>query len=281
MIATLTFLGTGTSMGVPTLGCNCAVCRSAVTPAPEGDPRNRRTRPSVHIVWHNDSADHGVLIDTGPDFHAQAIRENIRRIDAVFYTHPHADHILGLDDLRPLSFYNPEPLALFADSATAATIERVFAYSFRPSTRGTTIPRVKLHNLNHIPGGSVTLFGATFRRVAVNHGSLIISGYRFGSAAYLTDMSSIPEESLAQLQGLDVLILDALRHEPHPTHSNVENSLRLVEELKPRRAFFTHMSHDLDHAATDAALPPHVRLAYDGLKIEFELGADPGTRTAP
>jgi phosphoribosyl 1,2-cyclic phosphate phosphodiesterase len=271
MNATLTFLGTGTSMGVPTLGCDCAVCRSAVTPAPEGDPRNRRTRPSVWITWTHLGQNHGVLIDTGPDFHAQAIRENIRRIDAVFYTHPHADHILGLDDLRPLSFYNPEVLPLFADSPTAETIERVFSYSFRPSTRGTTIPRVKLHRLDEFPESAVTLFGATFRRLAVNHGNLVISGYRFGSAAYLTDMSSIPEESLAQLQDLDILILDALRHDAHPTHSNVANSLRIVEQLKPRRTFFTHMGHDLDHAATDTALPPQVRLAYDGLKLDFEI----------
>lgn len=265
MQATLTFLGTGTSMGVPTLGCECAVCRSAVSP--EGDRRNRRTRPSVLIEW----AGHGVLIDTGPDFHAQAIREGIRRIDAVFYTHSHADHILGMDDLRPLTFSKIEPVPLFADDETADAIERVFAYTFKPPTRGTTIARVKLHRLEE--HSEISLFGATFRRIPVNHGKLVISGYRFGSAAYLTDMSSIPDESAAQLQGLDVLVLDALRHDPHPTHSNVENSLQIVERLKPRRAFFTHMGHDLDHAATDGMLPPHVRLAYDGLKVEFEIAA--------
>jgi phosphoribosyl 1,2-cyclic phosphate phosphodiesterase len=265
-MATLTFLGTGTSMGVPTLGCDCAVCRSAVTSAPEGDPRNRRTRPSVWITWQN----HGVLIDTGPDFHHQAIRENIRRIDAVFYTHPHADHILGMDDLRPLTFSLPEPLPLFADDPTAEAIERVFDYTFRPPNRGTTIARVKLHRFAS-PEEEIELFSATFRRVPVNHGNLSISGYRFGSAAYLTDMSSIPESSIAHLQNLDILVLDALRHTPHPTHSNVENSLKIVEQLKPKRAFFTHMGHDLDHAATDAMLPPHVRLAFDGLKLDFDI----------
>jgi phosphoribosyl 1,2-cyclic phosphate phosphodiesterase len=265
MIATLTFLGTGTSMGVPTLGCGCAVCTSAVTPAPTGDPRNRRTRPSVLIEWEG----HGVLIDTGPDFHAQAIREKIRRIDAVFYTHAHADHILGMDDLRPLTFAHAEPLPLFADETTAAAIERVFDYTFRPPTRGTTIARVKLNRLED--RAAVTLFGTTFRRIPVNHGNLVISGYRFGSAAYLTDMSSIPDASAAQLQDLDILILDALRHDPHPTHSNVANSLKIVEQLRPQRAFFTHMGHDLDHTATDAMLPPHVRLAYDGLKLNFEI----------
>ena len=270
MNATLTFLGTGTSMGVPTLGCDCAVCTSAITSPPEGDPRNRRTRPSVHISWGSYTEKHGVLIDTGPDFHHQAIRENIRRIDAVFYTHPHADHILGLDDLRPLTFYLPEPLPLYADDLTADTIERVFDYTFRPPTRGTTIARVKLNRFQS-PKEEISLFGATFRRVPVNHGKLSISAYRFGSAAYLTDMSSIPDESIDQLQNLDILVLDALRHTPHPTHSNVENSLKLVEQLKPKRAFFTHMGHDLDHAATDAMLPPHVRLAYDGLKLDFDL----------
>ena len=273
MNATLTFLGTGTSMGVPTLGCDCAVCTSAVTPPPAGDPRNRRTRPSVHIGWHTDRGSHAVLIDTGPDFHHQAIRENIRHVDAVFYTHPHADHILGMDDLRPLTFTHPSPVPLFADDHTADAIERVFDSVFRPSNRGTTIPRVRIHRFI-APDEEIELYGATFRRVPVNHGNLSISGYRFGSAAYLTDMSSIPESSVAELQNLDILILDALRHDPHPTHSNVENSLKIVDQLKPRRAFFIHMGHDLDHAATDAILPPRVRLAYDGLKLTFDLAPE-------
>ncbi|MBB5055903.1 phosphoribosyl 1,2-cyclic phosphate phosphodiesterase [Granulicella aggregans] len=273
MNATLTFLGTGTSMGVPTLGCGCAVCTSAVTPPPAGDPRNRRTRPSVHIAWHSEGADHAVLIDTGPDFHAQAIRERVTHVDAVFYTHPHADHILGLDDLRPLTFALVDPLPLYVDEQTAAVIERIFDYTFRPPTRGTTIARVALNRLKE--NEAIHLFGASFQRIPVNHGNLVISGYRFGSAAYLTDMSSIPEASMAQLQNLDILILDALRITPHPTHSNVENSLRIVEQLKPKRAFFTHMGHDLDHATTDATLPPHVRLAYDGLKLGFDLKSEP------
>ncbi len=255
-------------MGVPTLGCECAVCRSAVSP--DGDPRNRRTRPSVLIEFGG----HAVVIDTGADFHAQAIREGIKRLDAVFYTHGHADHILGMDDLRPLTFYNLDRMPLFADDATAAIMERIFAYTFHPPSGYTTTARVKLERLPADGFAEVEIFGAEFRRIPVNHGKLTISGYRFGSAAYLTDMSSIPEASVAELQGLDVLILDALRHEPHPTHSNIENSLRIVEELKPRRAYFTHMGHDLDHAATDAILPEHVRLAYDGLKVEFEIAAD-------
>ena len=265
MEATLTFLGTGTSMGVPTLGCDCAVCLSAVSPG--GDPRNRRTRPSVLISWE----DHNVVIDTGPDFHAQALRAGIRRLDAVLYTHGHAAHVLGMDDLRPLSFHNAGNLPLYADEPTAQTIERIFDYTFRTHDRYSTSARVALHRIPSTPGAEVTLFGAHFLRVPVTHGRLTITGYRFGSAAYLTDLSEIPAESLPLLAGLDVLILDALRREPHPTHSHLAKSIALVEQLQPRRAFFTHMSHDLDHAATEATLPTHIRLAYDGLQFEVEF----------
>jgi phosphoribosyl 1,2-cyclic phosphate phosphodiesterase len=255
-------------MGVPTLGCDCAVCASAVSPT--GNPRNRRTRPSVLISW----AGHNVVIDTGPDFHAQAIREGIRRLDAVLYTHGHADHILGMDDLRPLSFHNSPSLPLYADEPTAQTIERVFDYTFRTEHRYPTSARVTLNRLPTMPGAEIALFGAHFLRVPVTHGRQTIIGYRFGSAAYLTDLSDIPAESVPLLADLDVLILDALRREPHPTHSNLENSIKLVEQLKPRRAFFTHMSHDLDHEATNAILPPHIRLAYDGLKINFDIALE-------
>jgi phosphoribosyl 1,2-cyclic phosphate phosphodiesterase len=265
MQATLTFLGSGTSMGVPTLGCTCAVCTSATSPT--GDPRNRRTRPSVLISWEG----HNVVIDTGPDFHAQAIRAGIRRLDAVFYTHGHADHVLGMDDLRPLSFHNPDTLPLYADEPTALTIERIFDYTFRKHERYSTSARVTLNVLPSAPGTEITLFGASFQRIPVTHGRQTITGYRFGSAAYLTDLSDIPAESLPLLAGLDILILDALRRQPHPTHSTLDNSIALVEKIKPRRAFFTHMSHDLDHAATDAALPPHIRLAYDGLQLHFDI----------
>jgi phosphoribosyl 1,2-cyclic phosphate phosphodiesterase len=268
MEATITFLGSGTSMGVPTLGCDCAVCTDAASPT--GDPRNRRTRPSVLISWEG----HNVVIDTGPDFHAQAIRAGIRRLDAVFYTHGHADHILGMDDLRPLSFHNPDTLPLYADEPTALTIERIFDYTFRKHERYSTSARVTLNRLDPTPGAAVQLFGARFQRIPVTHGRQTITGYRFGSAAYLTDLSDIPAESLPLLAGLDILILDALRRQPHPTHSTLDNSIALVEQIKPRRAFFTHMSHDLDHAATDAALPPHIRLAYDGLQLHFNISPE-------
>jgi phosphoribosyl 1,2-cyclic phosphate phosphodiesterase len=268
MLATLTFLGTGTSMGVPTLGCTCAVCRSAMDPA--GDPRNRRTRPSIRLEYGG----HVVLIDTGPDFHAQALRERVDRVDAVFYTHHHADHILGMDDLRPLSFKNAHDLPLYADEPTTEVIRRVFAYTFRTVDRYPTSARVQIHPLPTEPGAYVDLFGAHFQRVPVIHGREIITGYRFGAAAYLTDMSDLAPESIPMLQGLDVLILDALRREPHPSHSHLEKSVQIAELLKPRRAFFTHMSHDLDHAATEETLPANIRLAYDGLKLEFEIAPE-------
>jgi phosphoribosyl 1,2-cyclic phosphate phosphodiesterase len=269
MDATLTFLGTGTSMGVPTLGCTCAVCTSAVSP--DGDPHNRRTRPSVRIEWQG----HTVLIDTGPDFHAQAIREGIRRVDAVFYTHGHVDHVLGMDDLRPLTFLNKDNLPLYADDETADGLERIFNYNFDPERRHQTSARVQIHRLNKQQGSlllePVPLFGATFQPIPLIHGRQRTTGYRFGSAAYLTDMSDIPEESIPLLQNLDLLILDALRPAPHFSHSHLEKSIGFVNLLKPRRAFFTHMGHDLDHEATNAALPPHIRLAYDGLQLTFEI----------
>jgi phosphoribosyl 1,2-cyclic phosphate phosphodiesterase len=269
MDATLTFLGTGTSMGVPTLGCDCAVCVSAVSG--DGDPRNRRTRPSVLVSWGG----HNVLIDTGPDFHAQAIRANLRRLDAVLYTHPHADHILGLDDLRPLSFKNsPENLPLYADAPTADTIERIFSYTFDPNSRYPTSARVTLHRIADTPGAAIDLFGVPFLRVPVTHGRHTITGYRFGSAAYLTDLNDIPADSLPLLANLDLLVLDALRLQPHPTHAHLEKSLELVALIAPRRTYFTHMSHDLDHAATEAILPANVHLAYDTLQLTFEIAPD-------
>ncbi len=243
-------------MGVPTLGCDCRVCTSS-------DPRDRRTRPSIAITW----AGHRVLIDTGPDFRTQALREGIGFVDAVFYTHSHADHVLGLDDLRPLSFRHKGKMPLYADDSAATVIERIFDYTFDPNSRYATKARVEMHRL----GESVEIDGALFQRVPLTHGRIEVAGFRFGSAAYLTDMNSIPESSLLLLQNLDVVIMDALRKTPHPSHANLEQAVTLVERLKPKRAFFTHMSHELLHAETDDELPPHIRLAYDGLRIPFEI----------
>src|SRR6266436_6178794 len=195
--ATLTVLGSGTSMGVPTLGCDCRVCTSA-------DIRDRRTRPSV-MVEYNDRV---VLIDTTPDFHAQAVREHISRVDAVFYTHAHADHILGLDDLRPLSFrHEGGSIPLYAKAATAGQIKEVFRYVFDRDPDYATLAKVHIKELD----GAVDLFGARFEPIDVLHGRQSILGFRFGSAAYLTDFSDIPDESKRRLRDLDILFLDALR----------------------------------------------------------------------
>ena len=257
MKAILTVLGSGTSMGVPTIGCDCAVCHSS-------DPRDRRTRPSVLIEYGGRS----VLIDTTPDFREQAIRENIRQLDAVLYTHTHADHILGIDDLRPISFrHKPNRLPLYAHPEMAEFIRNMFRYIFDSDYKFGGLPQVEMRPFE----GTLELFGAKFEPIRLIHGDAEIYGFRFGSAAYLTDHSEIPETSLSKLQGLDVLFLDALRYKPHPTHSTVENSLRIVERLQPRRAFFTHICHDLPHEKTNATLPANVKLSYDGMKLEFDI----------
>ena len=257
MKATLTVLGSGTSMGVPTIGCDCAVCHSS-------DPRDHRTRPSVLIEYGG----HAVLIDTTPDFREQAIRENIQSLDAVLYTHTHADHLLGIDDLRPLSFkHKPNRLPLYAHPDAAKFIRGMFRYIFDADYKFGGLPQVELRPIN----GSLELFEARFEPIVLIHGDAEIYGFRFGSGAYLTDHSDIPEESLNRLEGLDVLFLDALRYKPHPTHSTVEHSLATVARLKPQRAFFTHICHDLPHEKTNAELPANVKLSYDGMKLEFEI----------
>ncbi len=190
------------------------------------------------------------------------------RLDAVIYTHAHADHILGLDDLRPLTFHRPDGrIPLYAHERTGQIIRTVFRYIFDSDYKYGGLAQVEMKHIE----GPFDLFGATFTPITVLHGDAEIYGFRFGSAAYLTDFSSIPEESLGQLEGLDILFLDALRHKPHPTHSTIENSINIAQRLKPCRTFFTHICHDLAHEETNASLPPNVRLAYDGLKLEFDI----------
>jgi phosphoribosyl 1,2-cyclic phosphate phosphodiesterase len=256
MKATLTVLGSGTSMGVPTIGCACAVCHSP-------DPHDRRTRPSVLLEY----AGKIVLIDTTPDFREQAIREQIHRIDAVLYTHSHADHILGIDDLRPLSYHRDGKIPLYARAEAADYIRNMFRYIFDADYKFGGLARLELKSID----GPLNLFGAEFEPIPIIHGDTEIFGFRFGQAAYLTDFSEIPESSLPHLEGLDVLFLDGLRHKPHPTHSTVENSVRIANRVGARRVFFTHICHDLPHEVTNATLPPHVRLSYDGMKLEFEI----------
>jgi phosphoribosyl 1,2-cyclic phosphate phosphodiesterase len=258
MQAEVLMLGSGTSMGVPTLGCHCRVCTST-------DPRDRRTRPSIAVLYEG----HCVLIDTGPDFRQQALREGIDHLDAVLYTHAHADHILGLDDLRPLTYKTREKVPLYADPATRAALERVFEYTFSDSNTYPFKARVSLQPL----AARIPLFGMDFVPVPLRHGDLDTVGYRFGNVAYLTDMSDIPDSSFPLLEGLDVLILDALRKAPHASHSHIGRSLGYVEKLRPGQAFFTHMSHDVSHAEVERELPENVHLGHDGLRIPFEAAS--------
>lgn len=249
----ITVLGSGTSVGVPTVGCHCAVCESQ-------DPHDNRLRPSILISYDG----HNVLVDTTPDFRFQALRAKINHLDAVLFTHSHADHILGLDDVRPFNFRQKGEIPIYAAPDTMEVIQRVYQYIFDGVKRESNVPKLATHLID---GAAIDLFGLEFLPVPVMHGSATIYGFRFGAAAYLTDHSDIPESSMAQLSGLDVLFLDALRYKPHPTHSTVDRSIQTVEKLAPRRAFFTHISHDLAHARAESLLPPNVRLAYDGLEI--------------
>jgi phosphoribosyl 1,2-cyclic phosphate phosphodiesterase len=266
----LTFLGTGTSMGVPTLGCACAVCTSA-------DPHDGRLRPSVLVRWKEmeSGLERTFVIDTGPDFREQALRAGITRVDAVLYTHAHADHIMGLDDLRPLSFaafHEGGPIPLYATEETAAVLRQVYDYTFSPGATYMHRAKVELSPL----GERTAVHGVEVTRVPVLHGEMEISGFRFGNAAYLTDVSAIPESSFALLEGLEHLAISALRHTPHPNHATVEQALEWARRIGARHTWFTHIAHDLGHEETNRTLPDDVRLAYDGLTIPVSLGN--GTR---
>jgi phosphoribosyl 1,2-cyclic phosphate phosphodiesterase len=253
----LTVLGSGTSMGVPTLACPCRVCQST-------DPLDKRTRPSVLLSRDG----HNVVIDTSPDFRAQCLREGVQRLDAIVFTHGHADHILGFDDIRPYNMRQKTQLPVYAAPETLDTLRRTFSYAFESKPAQSTIPEVELHPIS----GAFELLGAQIMPVTLDHGGTPVLGFRIGNAAYLTDFSRLPEESRALVRGLDDLVMDALRDTPHPMHLTVEQALEVVKELQPRRAWFTHISHELPHRETNERLRkagfPHVQLAYDGLRIE-------------
>jgi phosphoribosyl 1,2-cyclic phosphate phosphodiesterase len=252
-IGRATFLGTGTSHGVPMIGCRCGTCTS-------GDHRDQRLRPSVLLEVESGPA---LLVDTSPDLRGQALRYDVRRIDAVLFTHPHADHLLGLDEIRRYNSLQRAAIPCYGDPDTLREVRRVFAYAFEPRQQGGGVPRLELMPVT----GPFDVAGTRVTPVPVLHGQLPIYGYRVGGFAYLTDCSSIPDASWSLLDGLDVLVLDALRHVPHPTHFTVAQALDVVARVRPRRALFTHIAHDLRHAETSAALPPGVELAYDGLVV--------------
>jgi phosphoribosyl 1,2-cyclic phosphate phosphodiesterase len=248
----ITLLGTGTSMGVPMVGCACPVCHSP-------DSRNKRLRPSA---WFQ-VGDRSVLIDAGIDFRLQALRFGIRRLDGILLTHSHADHILGLDDIRPFNQFQKQSIPCYGRRDCLEEIQITFRYAF---------PKNHTHDLPHMQlvpvEGPFPLFGNEVVPVPVFHGSLSIFGYRLGPVAYLTDVSRIPEESFAHLAGLSVLILGALRRKPHPKHFTLEEAVCAAQRIGAKRTYFTHMCHHLDHEETNASLPPGIQLAYDGLSFE-------------
>ena len=255
----VTVLGSGTSAGVPTIGCRCAVCSST-------DPRDNRMRPSI-VVSHQGR---NILIDTTPDLRTQALRFHLDRVDAILFTHSHADHILGLDDVRPFNYMQGGPIPIYAAADTLDAIHRIFSYVFQDVPRQTHVPKLEPHVVD---GSPFELFGLQVQPIPLVHGNQMIYGYRIGPLAYMTDHSQIPPASMALLHGLDVMFHDALRRTPHPTHSTVEDALRNIEVLQPKRAFFTHICHDLGHAEAESTLPPNVRLAYDGLQLDVEMPA--------
>ena len=253
----VTFLGTGTSTGVPVIGCHCETCGSS-------DPRDKRWRTSVYLRFDDGRA---VLVDATPDLRAQALRFGVDRVDLILLTHAHADHVLGLDDVRVYNFRQRAAIPCQGDARTLSQVRQMFGYVFDPSTpKGGGLPQLTL-----APIGGPFSFGPTVMiPVPIRHGRLPILGYRIGAFAYLTDCSEIPESAWSQLEGVDVLVLNALRHRAHSTHFNIDQAVEAAGRINARHTFFTHMSHELLHEKTCGDLPPGMALAYDGLTVTVD-----------
>lgn len=252
----LVFLGTGTSVGVPVIGCDCATCTSP-------DPRNNRTRCGLAIGLSEGT----LLVDTPPELRIQLVRERIGLAHAVLYTHEHADHLYGLDDLRLFPIKLGHHLPLYCEDAVAARIRSAFDYCFGPGSEKVHpggLPRVELRRITLQP---FSLLGQHVIPIRLMHGRGAVLGFRFGNVAYCTDVSEIPDESWPLLSNLDVLILDALRPRPHPTHFSLAEAIATAERIGAKRSLFTHMAHELEHVATCNNLPAGMELAYDGLRI--------------
>lgn len=249
----LSFLGTGTSMGVPIIGCTCAVCTSS-------DPRNKRLRTSALLRFDGLQ----VGIDAGPDFRTQALAVGLRQLDALLLTHSHFDHVAGIDDLRPLNFRQQQPMPLYGDARTLRDVRERFSYAFTDGSDGSTRPSLALHTVD----GPFQLGATTITPFLVMHGTWPITGYRIGALGYVTDASVLPAESRALLRDLDVLVLNALRFQPHPTHFSLPEALDVIADLRPRQAYLVHLTHEFEHVAVSAQLPDGVFLAYDGLVVD-------------
>ena len=254
----LTFLGTGTSFGVPQIGCDCAVCRST-------DPRDKRTRSGAIL----EAAGSTILIDTPPELRLQLIAGGFSHIDAVVYTHEHADHINGIDDLRTFSVRRRQPLPIYGPAETLDRLRASFNYIFDDAVRpyeGTSKPTLEMHALE--PGRPVSVAGVQVLPLAFDHGHLRVFGYRIGSLAYITDVKSIPEAQRASLRGLDVLVINALWWRSHPTHLSIPEAVETAQSLGARRTYLTHLTHETGHAALAQQLPEGIMPAFDGLSVE-------------
>jgi phosphoribosyl 1,2-cyclic phosphate phosphodiesterase len=256
MSVRLTVLGSGTSHGIPMIGCNCTVCTSA-------DPRDRRTRTSVVFSYEG----HNLLVDTSPELRLQCVACGIRRIDAVLFTHFHADHIAGLDDVRRFNWIQGGPITLYGDAATLTRVRQMFAYAF---VSDPDYPSAKPELNTVVLNGPLELGGHQVIPVPLRHGSLAVLGFRVGNIAYCTDCNMIPDESRQLLRDLDILVLDGVRRRPHSTHFNIEQAVQEARQIGARRTYFTHIAHELKHAETNAQLPAGMELAYDGLVCESE-----------